>query len=262
MDIAEFYLGLKRPLQYICAGESYIDVFRTVKGNLKKIKRIENLSILDLNTYDFLDIKGELSEVETGIILNSRNFIFNIFEFDKLPINAIRRRDIIEWRLGKIFPDNIDQYKHDYFRLNKKRVLSILFKKSFKDEIENLFENNNIRLIYIGNSTIEIFNNLSKRKISSDFFIEIDDKLAVLLFQSNSIPFYIRKFEIEKSSDLIREILKTIHFVRENYSKELHSYSIVSDASDVDSSQIRGELSIENIKEINISNKNNLFLPI
>ena len=156
---------------------------------------------------------------------------------------------------------NIDQYKHDYFRLNKKRVLSILFKKSFKDEIENLFEKNNIRLIYIGNSTIEIFNNLSKRKISSDFFIEIDDKLAVLFFQSNSIPFYIRKFEIEKASDLIREILKTIHFVRENHSKELHSYSIVSDTSDVDSSQIRDELSTENIKEINISNKNNLFLP-
>ena len=262
MGIAEFYLGFKKPFQYIYAGESNIDIFKIIEGNLKRTKRVENLSILDLNGYDFLDIKRELSGVETGIVLNSRNFIFNIFEFDKIPINEIRRRDIIEWRLSKVFPENIDQYKHDYFRLNKKRVLSILFKKSFKDEIENLFEKNNIRLIYIGNSTIEIFNNLSKRKISPDFFIEIDGKLAVLLFQSNSIPFYIRKFEIEKASDLIREILKTIHFVRENHSKELYSYSIVLDDSDVDSSQIRGELSTENIKEINISNKDNLFLPI
>jgi len=261
MGIAELFLGFKKPFQYIYAGESHIDVFLTIRGSLKKTKTIENLSILDLNTYDFLDIKRELLEVETGIILNSRNFIFNIFEFDKLPFNEVQRRDIIEWRLGKVFPENIEQYKHSYFRLNKKKILSILFKESYKDKIEKLFGKNNISLIYIGNSTIEIFNNLSKMKISPDFFLEIDGKLSILLFQTNSVPFYIRKFVIEKDSDLLKEILKTINFVRENYSKEFHTYSIVTDGSDIDLNQIRIELSTENIMEINVNNEKSLLLP-
>ena len=60
MGIAEFFLGFKKPFQYIYAGESHIDIFRTIRGNLKKTKTIENLNILDLDTYDFLDIKREL----------------------------------------------------------------------------------------------------------------------------------------------------------------------------------------------------------
>ena len=78
MVIDKYFLFYKKPSQYIFAGEDHIDIYMSENKTLQKIKISENISILDLDVENFKRIKGELAETETGIILNSGYFIFNV----------------------------------------------------------------------------------------------------------------------------------------------------------------------------------------
>jgi len=227
MVIDNFFIHYKKPAQYIYWGENYLDIYRVPDSDkvLKKVKTIDNVSLLELSAQEFGDIAVELPDVNTGLMLNSGHFIFNIFEFEKIPLLDELKKDLVEWRLKKVFPENIAEYEHDFFKLNKNKVFSILFKKSLKEKIEDLFTENGITLVYMGNSTVEIVNHMARLKKSApDFFIEIDKNLSMVVFANQGIPFYVRKFRSEQATDVVGEVVKTINFVENSYSMVPHTY--------------------------------------
>lgn len=267
MAITELFIYFKKPSQLIYAGDNYIDIFSVNKGTARRIGTLSDTSIFDMEAAQLEEIKRELAGNQAGIVLNSANFIFNIFEFEKTPLWEERLRELIEWRVQKVFPENIELYRHHFFRLSRNRVLSVLVKKSVLQQIEDLFRENQLELIYFGNSTIEIMNHLWKnfrrfgRKKIPDFFIEIDQDLATIVFQDKLVPYYLRKFRTEQDSDLTEEILKTLNFVKTSYTKETFSYSIQAIHSKFELQPIREELTRHKIAELKGYGELPLYLP-
>jgi len=259
--IDDFFIHYKRPEQYIFAGENYLDIYKYLNKSFQKTRTIENASIFDPGSDIFEGVIRELGAVDTGIILNSTYYIFNIFDFEKIPFREDLQQEIVEWRLSKVFPEDLEEYDHKFFKLGKNKILSILFKKSFKEKIEELFTANDLNLIYLGNSTVNIINNVVVQKTSPDFFIEIDRDLFIIVFQNRSMPFYIRKFRNEHESEVKGEIVKTINYVKSSYSQVLHTYAIISNRSGLDFDLIGDELSKLDIHPQSLGKSENLFLP-
>jgi hypothetical protein len=264
MVIDRFLIHYKIPGQYIYWGEKSVDIYkRPEQGrNLKKTAAIEDVSLADITSAEFGEIASELHDVDTGVILYSGQFIFNIFEFDKIPFQEGLRKDLVEWRLKKVFPENIDDYVHDFFKVSKERILSVLFKKSLKEKIEGMFAVNGVPLIYLGNSTVEIMTHLTRKKGSApDFFIEIDKALSMVVFLSRGVPYYIRKFRIDQAAGIVGEVVKTINFVKNSYAKVPRTYSLAADPADVDVPFIKDELTKLALIPLAAVNKEQLLFP-
>lgn len=265
--IENFFIHYKRPPQFVFAGENYLDIYKYVNRSFQKTRSFDNASIFDLTAESFSPVAGELSlagatsGIDTGIILNSNSYIFNILDFEKIPFRERMRKEIVEWRLRKVFPENIDDYDHQYYKLAKNKILSILFKKNQKEKIEKLFAQSQVNLIYMGNSTINNISNTLRHKSSLDFFIEIDRNLFVVVFQKNSIPFYIRKFRGEHESDVVSEIVKTINYIKNSYSHSPRTYIIISNRCDLNLDFIKQELLGQELTALDLKYKEKLFLP-
>jgi hypothetical protein len=165
--------------------------------------------------------------VDSGIVFNASPFIYNFFEFDKLPWQKKTLNELVTWRLQKIFPENIEAYDHRFFRLDGKRVLSILVKKALLERIERLFAERRLPLTYIGNSTMEILSRSLRAKSPPDFFLESDQAGCTLVFQNRRSPIYIRKFKSASAADTVDEIAKTVNFVRSNYPIDPRRYWLI-----------------------------------
>lgn len=268
MVIEKFFVYYKKPRQYIYWGEDGMDVFAVPTAEkskqFKKIRSHAGISMTDSGDESFAAAARELPTVNTGIFLNSGNFIFNIFDFEKVPWQESLKRDLMEWRVKKVFPENIDDYEHHFHHLSRNRILSILFKKSTKEKIETLFREHNIPLIHMGNSTVEILNHMAKLKNSApDFFVEIDRNLCLSVFLENGRPYYIRKFRIGKAEDLGAEIIKTITFVKNSYTKVPANYSLVTSASGdgLDVNVTRDQLAKQDLQLTGTFERDQFFFP-
>lgn len=264
--IENFFIHYKRPTQFVFAGENYLDIYKYVNRSFQKTRSFDNAPIFDLTAENFAAVARELSVagatygIDTGVILNSNFYIFNILDFEKIPFREGLRKEIVEWRLRKVFPENIDDYDHQYYRLDKHKILSILFKKSQKEKIEKLFDQSKVKLTYFGNSTVNNINNTLRLKSSPDFFIEIDRNLFVVVFQKSSIPFYIRKFRSGHESDVVSEIIKTINYIKNSYAHSPRTYTIISNQCELNLDVIKQELLAQEIKALDLK-KEKLFLP-
>lgn len=268
MVIENFFIHYHIPSQFLYAGDKRVDMYNEPdarkKHSRRKFKTVENISFPDINTDRFLEIARDLTKIDTGLILNSSQFIFNIFEFEKIPWQEGMRRELVEWRLKKVFPENLNDYWHQYYNLNKKRILSILFKKNSRERIEELFSTHNINLTYLGNSTVEIINHLAHlKKKSPDFFIEVDGSLVMIVFLDCGIPFYIRKFRVDQPDEIASEAIKTTNYVKNNYNKLPRLYSLIADTTTTDFHLIRDELAKHDItpwQTAEISKENEKFI--
>jgi hypothetical protein len=262
MVIDNFFIHYTKPRQYLYGGENYVDVYKAMESGktFKKAKTIENISLLDMTFEQFRDIGRELLDVDTGILLNSGQFIFNIFEFEKIPLQENLRKDLVEWRLKKVFPENLEEYVHDFFKISKNKIISVLFKKSFKEKIEGMFVENGIELTCMGNSTVEIMNYAArKKKETPDFFVEIDKNLSMVVFADRGVPFYIRRFRSNNPAGIVAEVLKTVNFVKNSYSTVQASYYLAADPVDVDYNFIRDELAKQDLHALEMKSKDQLL---
>lgn len=269
--IENFFIHYKRPAQLVFAGENYLDIYKYVNKTYQKTRSFDSAPIFDLTVESFSAAARELSiagagggnanKIDTGVILNSAYYIFNILDFEKIPLREGLRKEIVEWRLRKVFPENIDDYNHQYHKLDKNKILSILFKKSLKEKVEKLFAQSQVNLTYMGNSTINNIDNVRRQKSSPDFFIEIDRSLFIVVFQKNSLPFYIRKFRGAHEEEVVVEIIKTINYVKNSYSHVPRTYSIISNRCELNIETIKQELLGQEIKALDLKNKEKLFLP-
>lgn len=265
MVIEHFFIHYQMPAQYVYWGENYLDLYRLANAEkaFRKIASIDNISAATATAGQFREIAEKLLKVDTGVILNSGQFIFNIFEFEKIPWQESVRNDLVEWRLKKVFPENIEDYVHHYFKLGKNRILSILLKKSLKEKIEQLFAESGVSLVHMGNSTVEIMNHVARlKKDAPDFFIEIDNNLAITVFQDRTVPFYIRKFRSAQAADIVNEVVKTINFVKNSYARTPRTFSLLIRRFPGDSQPIRDELARGEILPVELKRDEQFIFPI
>ncbi len=214
MELNKIFLKYRKPEQIIYFGDRTVDLFRINKCKAKKISSIER----ENNKLTFpRELKRDLINTGTGIVLNSDNFVFNMLNFDKIPFWRKQKEELVSWRIEKIFPENIHNYVHEYFQFNKNTILSVLVRKDLVSSLEQEVRSFGADVIYSGNSTIEIINSLISSKERPDFFIESDGRLILVVFFKDGIPVYIRKMRAGRGSDAGDEISRTVDYVEKNY---------------------------------------------
>jgi len=230
MGLSEFFLPERLPRQIIYAGDRHADIVRLRQGKVAESASLEGASLADNADAAWDAIAPRLRDEDTGIVFNAAPFIYNFFEFDKLPWQKKTLRELVSWRLQKIFPENIEAYEHRFFRLDARRVLSILVRKALLEKTERLFAERRLPLTYIGNSTMEILSRSRRAKAAPDFFLESDRAGCTLAFLSRRSPIYIRKFKSAAVADTVDEITKTVNFVRNGYGIEPRHYWLIEHA--------------------------------
>ena len=224
MGIIGLFLPERLPRQVIYAGDRHAEVFVLHKRKIVSRTRLEGTALADISSERWTELAGRLRAEDTGIVFNAAPFIYNFFEFDKLPWQKKALEELVAWRLQKVFPESIEAYDHRFFQLDNKRVFSVLVKMSLPERIGQLLLEKRIPLIYVGNSTMEILGRLRRADPAPDFFIESDVASCTLVFQKKRSPIYIRKFKSGSIADTVEEIGKTVHFVSNNYGIEPRRY--------------------------------------
>jgi len=250
MDLNPLLLPERLPRQIIYAGDRYCEVFILAQKRIVQRTRLDGVTLAETDGDRWPEIASRLQPQDTGVVLNSEPFIFNFFEFDRLPWSRKLLRELVEWKLQKIFPENIAAYDHQFFRLNRKRVFSILAKRSFLEHLETLFRESRIPLIFIGSSTLEIMNRMSRLKTVPDFFMEIDEASCSLVFQHQGRPVYIRKFKIASRLETAAEISRTVQFVKSSYGCQARSYFIIDHRQQDAADSLAAELAAENLTRL------------
>ena len=196
MGLNNFLLPERLPRQFIYAGDRHCEIFTLAGKRIVRRQRVAGVALAELAAGGWPEIGVQLQPVDTGLILNSDPFIYNFFEFDQLPWSRKLLRELVAWKLQKIFPENIEAYDHQFFRLNKKRIFSILVKKALlaADRIPvpgKAHSPDLHRQFHAGD-----LEPAGKTQAPARFF-RGNRRLAAarLVFQNKGLPIYIRKFK-------------------------------------------------------------------
>ncbi|MCK4889228.1 MAG: hypothetical protein KAS97_04800 [Candidatus Aminicenantes bacterium] len=225
MELNRLFIKYKTPEQIIYSGDKKVELFRIKKGVPEKISSYEREKS---ERFFPVELKNDLINTNTGIILNSGHFVFNLLTFDKIPFRKKQKDDLVNWRVQKLFPENIDSYIHQFIQFDRKTILSVLVRNDLFSEIESEAGDLGAELNYSGNSTLEIMNYLRSRGDHPDFFIESDGSIMLSVFFRDGIPVYIRKMRTVRGIPSGTEIYKTVEYVEKNYGFKPHSCSVFS----------------------------------
>lgn len=261
MGLTSFLLPERRPRQVIYAGDRHVEIFALQGNKIASRGRMEGATLAESDDGRWDEIAGHLRQEDTGIVFNAAPFIYNFFEFDKLPWQKKALLELVAWRLQKVFPENIEAYDHRFFPLDQKRVFSILVKRSLPERMELLFSEKRIPLIYIGNSIMEILIRLQRAKLPPDFFIESDTAGCTLVFQKKRSPIYIRKFKSGSGADTVEEIGRTVQFVSNNYGIEPRRYWLISQGDPEAGSAMQDSLAAGNFVRLDAGWGGAPFIP-
>lgn len=227
MDLIEKYLPHELPDRYVYISDT---LFRLIKGANRGLLEFEDLAVRGTDPGDPRSETGAtlskfFNNPTCGILFDPAHFIYNLFEFDRIPVSIKKQRELIEWKLQKVFPEEISNYIHHYFKISGKTVLSILIRKKTVEWLESYFQNLGKTVTYIGSSTLEIMKRISRSRNAADFFIEISPTVFVLCFQKNHRLFYIRKSKYSSPGMIIEEIQKTCQFITNQFNWKPESFS-------------------------------------
>jgi hypothetical protein len=261
MGLERFFIDHRLPRQFMHVGNGYVDLYRLEGRELKKIQSHQDVTLTETTGEDFEKICAPLSRVSTGLVLNSGFFIFNIFEFQRLPLLEGRLKDLINWKVKKVFPEDLELYHHGFFHLDRRRIFSILIRRELVHRLSELFHRSGRPLTFLGNSTVEIMNRLFTGRVKPDLFVEIDNGLISAGFQNKSVPFYIRKFRVAQVGELAEEIAKTLDFVSKNNGYSPGTFSLVPLAGNGFRDTIEAELEKRDMKKIPVHTPEKLIIP-
>lgn len=227
MDLIEKYLPHELPGRYVYISHA---LFRMIKGTNQGSLEYKDLFVQDSDPGDpRSESGGALSAFfngrACGVLFDPVHFIYNLFEFDHIPFSIKKQRELIEWKLQKVFPEEIGNYIHHFFKISGKTVFSILIKKKTVQRVESFFQNLGKTVTYIGSPTLEIMRRISHGKNGADFFIEISPTVFVLCFQKDRRLFYIRKSKYSSPEMIIEEIQKTCQFISNQFNWKPVSFS-------------------------------------
>ena len=85
MGLTSFFLPERLPRQLIYAGDRHAEVVRLQKDEIVGRTRVEGAALAENAEAAWAGIAAELRGEDTGIVFNAAPFIYNFFEFDKLP---------------------------------------------------------------------------------------------------------------------------------------------------------------------------------
>jgi len=227
MGLEDYFISYRKPDEFVFIGSNNLSICRYVGKKWNLIYSNKSFSINDIGENFSEIIRSKVKGDEVGIVVGSSEFIYNLLLFEKIPFKQKVREDLINWKIQKLFPDIIGNYHHEYFKLSAKSILSILISNDIKKTIELKIKETEKNSIYFGCSTFEIINNLKRRKISPDFFIEDNSDQYTMVFLDKHIPYYIRKIRFTDQKEGKEGIAKTIEFVENNYNKSIRSYSVL-----------------------------------
>jgi len=256
MELNKIFIKYRNPNQVIYFGDKKIHLFGISKSSPEFIDSFEKN---DGEGFFPEALMRKLVKGETGVVLNPGYFVYNLLVFDKLPLRKSQRDELVNWRVGKIFPENIENHIHDYTLIDKNSVLSILFRRDLRSLIESEALKLGINLVYLGNSTIEILNSLRGVKTLPDFIIEADGNVLLSVFFNNGRLVYIRKMITETGFVSGDEIKKTVAYVEKNYGFKSSSCSLFSAGEN--KKRILSELIDLKFDIIRFKNSDIRFLP-
>ncbi len=225
MAIDKLFFAGKRPARYCVIGTGGVECFLRERRGLRRLHAVETSGWMNMNPDDGERLAAKLGKHAWGVFLRSDAFIFNVFDFERLPHGEARRRELAQWRLEKVFPEDTTDFIHAVLHPGGKRLLSVLLSKKDAVVVENWFREHSIRLTFLGNSTIELMNRLWAGKLktfsrpSPQVLVELDHQLGMVVFQDSGRPYYIRKFRCDSEDGFRREMRKTLEFVKSNYTR-------------------------------------------
>jgi hypothetical protein len=250
MGLSDLFLPERLPRQFIFAGDRHAEIVILQNKRIAARTRVEGTGLAEGSSRAWEEVVARLRPEETGVVFSAAPFIYNFFEFDRLPWKTKALRELVTWRLQKIFPEDIAAYDHRFFPLDKKRVLSILVRKSLVETVEKLFRDRRLPLTFIGNSTVEVLARLQAAKPAPDFFIESDRDGCTMVFHSRRSPIYIRKLKSGSAADTGEEIGHTVAFVRNNYGVAPHRYWLVDHQNETAAAALEATLAAADLSRL------------
>jgi hypothetical protein len=232
MGLIDRLLPERLPRQFVYAGEDHAEVVALARGRVAGRRRVAGAALADGAGWD--DVLSGLRPEETGLVFSASPFLFNFFEFDQLPWQAKALGELVTWRLQKIFPGDIAAHYHRYYRLDRRRVLSILAPRALVADAEARFAAARVPLTFIGSSTLALLARLRRARPAPDFFIESAGNACTMLFQARRQPVYVRKFRAGSAADAADEAAKTVAFVRGQYGIEPGRYWLIEHEAGTD----------------------------
>jgi hypothetical protein len=104
MGLITFFLPERLPRQLIYAGDRHAEIVRLQKRRIVDRSRLEGAALAESTDSAWAGVVSGLRPVDSGIVFNASPFIYNFFEFDKLPWQKKTLNELVTWRLQKIFP--------------------------------------------------------------------------------------------------------------------------------------------------------------
>ena len=199
------------------------------------------------------------ADCECGVILNPHHFIYNIFDFDKIPWRRKDRKLLVELRLRKVFPDSLDPYHHHFTILDHGNVLSLLIRHDFLAALEEELRSAGLRPVFITNSTVETMNNTVLPDPEPRLVIENDGELNVTWICAKKTPRYIRKFS-SGHGEWSQEIRRTLAFVKKNLEFQVNRFILVTNGN-AESTKKLEELAALGLTRIDLQDSSARFLP-
>jgi hypothetical protein len=220
-----WFLPERRPDQYVLAGDNNLTLFR--RQGRRQGRRLAVVRQVEGGLADELpaELVRDMLRVETGVVFTPSHFIFHVFEFERLPWQQRGCRELVEWKLQKTFPENIELYDHRFFRIGSTRVFSVLARQALLEKTEELFARLNVPLTFVGSSTVSLLNR--RRGATPDLLVEIDRSVISLLFLKNGRPAYVRRSKTASPAEYAAEIAKTVQYVVGNQGLQPRRFQVV-----------------------------------
>ncbi len=226
MVLTEHIIGYKMPERILLSGKTFLELYRKEKGKATIQNRwdggVVNRDVLQ-------SLFRSTGTGDTGVVLSGDKFIYNILEFDKLPVRFNQKKEMVEWRLSKVFPGDPGEYDHQIVTLDRKSVLSVLLPAVIRQNTESSFQEADLKEIYIGNSFLEMCNMFS-RSAPNSMMIELGDGYCVVGFGKPLT--YVRKFNSPDLNSVIGELDRTAkHINKKIIDGEISELNIFDNSS-------------------------------
>jgi|GEM_PF-2943781 len=218
------------PPQCLLLSDSTVTLYQREGRGYRRRDLFRDLNLSTLDSPGGRKLFSRLDEKGLGIVLGPGHFIFNILDFQRLPRRRSKCEEMVDWRLGKVFPDNLEQYIHQYYTFGRKRVFSLLVKGKVHRILQSTLGG---RASYIGCSTLLSMNYLYHRPwpfslLTPDLMIQLSEGLVVVSAHHRSVPYYIRKFKSREIRRLQEEIAQVVDFLQKQYDRTVTTYALVN----------------------------------
>lgn len=225
MVLTEKIIGYKTPERILVAGKSFLELYRKDKGKSTLLNSQDGGNI---NSESLKSVFRSSGNGDVGVMLTGDRFIYNILEFDKLPLRYSQRSEMVEWRLSKVFPGEISDFDHQILALGRKTVLSVLLPLTVKTELAHSFGEAELKEIFIGNSFIEFCNQCRKRD-SKQMIVELGDGYGVVGFGQPLA--YVRKFMARDLNGSLNELNRTTEYIKKTFRTDISEVNILDNSS-------------------------------